>query len=74
MGASCHTDGMKLTPRIRSLFRKRGGTMPRPRPLTDDEVRITLSPGFNGPVMETSDNYRGKGLSAFLKPPPGPAT
>lgn len=65
---------MKMSARIRRPFRKRGGTTPKPRPLADDEVLITLSPGFYGPIMETSDNYRGKGLSAYLKPPSEPAT
>lgn len=30
---------------LRALFRPRGGTMPKPRPLAPDEERVTLSPG-----------------------------
>ncbi|NUP15362.1 MAG: hypothetical protein HOZ81_04510 [Streptomyces sp.] len=37
---------MTLTDRMCRLLRRRGGTMPAPRPLADDEVRVILSPGW----------------------------
>lgn len=43
--------------------------MPAPPPLAPDEVRAILSPGWNGPIVETSANYTGRGLNAYRKPP-----
>lgn len=59
---------MSLTALLRRVFRRRGGTMPEPLPLAPDEERVILSPGWNGPTMETSANYTGRGLNAYRKP------
>ncbi len=59
---------MSLTDRLRALLRRRGGGMPQPPPLAPDEERVILSPGWNGPTMETSANYTGRGLNAYRKP------
>lgn len=53
----------------RHLARRRGGTMPKPPPLALGEERVILSPGWNGPEMETSANYRGRGSRAYLRTP-----
>jgi hypothetical protein len=47
---------MSLRARIRSLLRRRGGTLPTPPPLGPDEVRAILSEG--GPVTEMSANFQ----------------
>lgn len=60
---------MSLTARLRTLFQRRDGTMPPPRALAPDEARATLSPGWNGPIVETSANFTGRGLNAYRKPP-----
>lgn len=60
---------MSLTARLCALLQRRGGAMPAPRALAPDEVRVTLSPGWNGPAVETSANYTGRGLNAYRKPP-----
>lgn len=60
---------MHLTACLRALFHPRGGTMPTPRPLAPDEERVVLSPGWNGPTLETSANYQGRGLRAYLRAP-----
>ncbi len=60
---------MSLIARLRRLFCRGGGTMPEPPPLRPDEVRVVLSPGWNGPTVETSANYTGRGLNVWRKPP-----
>jgi hypothetical protein len=37
------------------------------RPLAPGEERVALSPGWNGPEMETSANYQGRGLHMYLR-------
>ena len=60
---------MSLTAHFRALFRRRGGALPEPPPFAPDEVRALLSPGWNGPVVETSVNFPRRDRSPYLKPP-----
>ncbi|MEY9995874.1 hypothetical protein ABIE67_007906 [Streptomyces sp. V4I8] len=53
----------------RFLLRRSGGTMPSPPLLRPDELRAVLSLGWNGPTVETSANYTGRGLNVWRKPP-----
>ncbi|UOB09085.1 hypothetical protein MQE23_08470 [Streptomyces sp. HP-A2021] len=59
---------MSLAARLRRLFRRGGGSTPEPLPLRPGEERVTLSPGWNGPTMETSATYTGRGLNTYRKP------
>jgi hypothetical protein len=43
--------------------------MPKSFPIGPDEERVILSPGWNWPTMETSSNYQGQGLRAYLRAP-----
>ena len=54
---------------LRTLQRLRGGTMPALPALAPDEVLVTLPPGWNGPIVETSTNFTGRGRDVWLKPP-----
>lgn len=58
---------MSLAARLRTLLRRGGGVIPKPPPLAPDEQRAVLSPGWNGPVMETSANYRRRDQPVWLR-------
>jgi hypothetical protein len=55
--------------RLRRLLHRKGGSLPKPPPIRPDEVRVTLSPGWNGPTMETSENFTGRGRNVWKKSP-----
>jgi hypothetical protein len=59
---------MSVIARLRALIRPHGGNLPTPPPLAPDEARAVLSPGWNGPTLETSASYTGRGLNTYRKP------
>jgi hypothetical protein len=59
---------MTLTACLRALLQRRGGSIAAPPSLGPDEAHAILSPGWNGPTMETSANFHGRGLNTYRKP------